>query len=327
MRLPNWVGDAIMVLPALRVLARDGQRWWGVAHPRVLPIYRATGLFERLWPARGASAPLRLAAPLRRFRPDRALVFTEAPSGPLLALVSGAPRRLGRRAGRPGLLTHALSRAPRDRPAWRSYLALAEAAGATALGGRPDFSLEPGAEARARAGALLGFEEGTTIAVAPGAAYGEAKRWPIQRHQALVRSLVARGRRVIALGGLEERNLGQALAREGALDLTGRTGLLDVVAVLGRASLLVAHDSGALHLARAAGTPVVALFGSTSPAWTGPEPDEGEVIRVDVPCSPCFRRRCPLEKEEHLRCLRGIETPVVLEAVERRLAGGQGMNA
>jgi heptosyltransferase-2 len=120
---------------------------------------------------------------------------------------------------------------------------------------------------------------------------------------------------VVALGGGEERAMGEALAGAGAVDLTGETSLLEALAVLERCAALVTNDSGALHLARAAGTPVVAVFGSSSPRWTGPSAREGKIVRQLVACSPCYRRRCPLKGEDHLKCLRRIEVTEVMAAL------------
>jgi heptosyltransferase-2 len=133
----------------------------------------------------------------------------------------------------------------------------------------------------------------------------------------LARSLVQRGVPVIVVGGAPDRDAGHRLAGAGALDLTGRTSLREAVAVLARARVLVTNDSGALHLGRAAGTRVVGLFGSSSPLWTGPEPGEGEALWLGLPCSPCFRRRCPLHGDAVLRCLRDLPVETVLAATER----------
>ncbi|HET9233179.1 MAG TPA: lipopolysaccharide heptosyltransferase II [Candidatus Eisenbacteria bacterium] len=319
-RLPNWVGDAIMVLPALRALPRDEQFRVGIAHPRVLDLYAATGVFDQLVSATGASAPFALASRLRRLRPDRCLVFTEAPSGGWLALLSGAPLRLGR-AGRWGriLLSHVMPRATRREAAWREHARLAEAAGAP-FPDAPDFRVPTSESARELAMQWLPDEGAPIVVLAPGAAYGPAKRWPIASFAELTRRLVQDGFRVVALGSSAERSMGEFLSQAGAQDLTGRTNLMQSIAVLGRARLLVTNDSGALHLARAAGTSVLALFGSSSPVWTGPEPAEGRVLQHPVPCSPCFRRECPLTGEDHLRCLRGISVDEVAAAVTRGLA-------
>ena len=312
-----------MVLPAVRALPRDDQFRAGIAHPRVVDLYAATGLFDQLLPAAGASAPLALATRLRGLRPDRCLVMTEAPSGGWLAFFSGAPLRLGR-AGHWGrlLFTHVMPRATRREAAWREHARLAEAAGAP-FPTAPDFRVPVSERAREHARAILPGDGGPIVALAPGAAYGPAKRWPMASFQELTKRLVKDGLRVVALGSMAERSMGEALSQAGAEDVTGKTNLLQSIAVLERASLLVTNDSGALHLARAAGTPVLALFGSSSPVWTGPEPAEGEVLRHEVPCSPCFRRECPLTGADHLRCLRGISVDDVMAAITRGLAARQ----
>lgn len=313
LRLPNWVGDAVMVLPALRALPVPVERRLGVAHPRAAGIYRASGLLGEVVPARGARAPLDV--PRRIETPARAIVFTDSPSGLLLARTSGARFRLGW-AGRWSSLgyTHTVERPGRSVPLWRHYLTLAEAAGADAPE-RPDFRIEPGPEARARAAAWL--PDSGAIALAPGAAYGPAKRWPIRYFQDLAHRLRERDRPVVWIGSETDRALvGEAAGEHGALDLLGRTNLLEAVAVLGRCRTLVTNDSGALHLARAAGTRMVGLFGSSNPAWTGPAPREGAVVTLGVDCSPCYRRRCPWSGDEELKCLRRIEPEQVLAALD-----------
>jgi heptosyltransferase-2 len=310
------VGDAVLALPALRALPGRPEDRMAVAHPRVAGIYRESGLFGEVLALGDATAPWKAAPRLRAFRPSRAVVFTEAPSGGLLALLSGAKLRLGRAHALTRIcFTHRLRPATRTVPAWREHLEIAVAAGGIAID-RPDFRLEPGDAAVAQADALLSGLRGF-VAVAPGAAYGPAKRWPLESWTALVRALAGGGMPVVVIGGPGERELGAPLAEAGGRDLTARTDTACAIAVLARASVLVSNDSGALHLARAAGTPVVALFGSSSPVWTGPSAEEGEVLRVDVPCSPCFKRVCPLRGEDHLRCLHGIQVEEVIRSVDR----------
>jgi len=319
-RLPNWIGDAIMVLPALRALPRRTQRWLGIAHPRVLDLYRATGLFDELLPASGASAPLRLRRAVHRFKPDRAVVFTQAPSGALLARFSEARLRLGWNIRPMGgaLFTHTAPQIDRRLPLWRSYRELARHGGASGEEA-PDFVLDPGEKARTVAADLLDGLDGSPIALAPGASYGPAKHWPIANYRRLAEMLIGRGDPVIILGGRAEKLLASRLEGTGARNLAGRTGLLEAIAVLQACRGTVANDSGALHLARAAGTPVVALFGSTSPTWTGPTEAEGEAIWLGLECSPCFARRCRLGGADHLACLTGIEPERVLAALDGHL--------
>jgi heptosyltransferase-2 len=307
-----------MVLPALRALPGEGPHVMGLAHPRVLPLYRAANCFEQLLPARGARAPWDLGREVRAWRPDRALTFTDAMSGAVLAALSGAKLRLGRRRpGRGLLLTDMLPASQRSRSLWKEYAELVAAAGGATID-RPEFRLEPEGRSLARAEELLASLSGREpVALAPGAAYGPAKQWPMERFDAVARVLRDRGEATIVMGGDAERPLGARLAEAGALDLTGKTGLMDAVAVLSRCRALVTNDSGALHLGRAAGVPVVALFGSSTPDWTGPEPHEGGAIWRGLACSPCFRRRCPLTGDDHLRCLRDIPVDEVMTALDR----------
>jgi lipopolysaccharide heptosyltransferase II len=323
LRLPNWVGDAVMVLPAIRALPSLDQFRIGIAHPRVVDIYTATGLFQQVLPANGSAAPLALRSQLRTLHPDRCLVFTEAPSGGWLAVFSGVPLRMGRAQGFNRLFfTHTLPPATRHQAAWREHMEVAEAAGALASV-TPDFRVPLTDALRSRTQAHLPSGDAPLIALAPGAAYGPAKRWPLERFAELAKELEQIGYRVIVTGSKQEAPLGRAIAATGATDLTGQTTLLETIAVLERANLLVSNDSGALHLARAAGTPVVALFGSSSPTWTGPESKEGDVLRHVVPCSPCFKRHCPLQGDDHLRCLRGISVENVMDAITRRLGAAR----
>jgi hypothetical protein len=132
-----------MVLPALRALPGDAQHYLGLAHPRVLPLYRAANLFEHLLPARGARAPWELRSEVRAWRPDRAVTFTDAMSGAVLAALSGAKLRLGRRRpGRGLLLTDILPASGRSRPLWKEYADLVVAAGGAEIE-RPEFRLTP----------------------------------------------------------------------------------------------------------------------------------------------------------------------------------------
>ncbi len=317
-RLPNWIGDAVMVLPALRSLPVIDQEWLGAAHPRVVDLYRASGLFTEILPATGARAPWDLGSRVRRWGPDRAIVFTEAVSGAILAWVSGASLRLGRAEGLAShLYPRALPRASRLRPHWKELLEVATAAGGNPVGS-PDFKLSVDGSASERAARFLEpLSVGSPVALAPGAAFGPAKQWPLSRFVALGEELLRLGRSVVVIGGHGERSLGTRLAEIGALDLTGKTSLLEAHAVLERSRALITNDSGAMHLARAAGTRMIAVFGSSSPRWTGPEPEEGEALWLGLPCSPCFHRRCPLEGDIHLRCLEDISVGSVLEVLER----------
>lgn len=162
-----------------------------------------------------------------------------------------------------------------------------------------------------RGRALLRAHGGTVgpwIAIAPGAEYGPAKRWPLPSFAKLVKILEAQGWRSLVLGTERERALGEALAARGALDLTGRTSLDELPDLLSCVQGFVGNDSGLLHVARAVDVPAVGIFGSSDPRATAP-PGSHVVTRA-VPCSPCFDPVC---RYGHTMCLRDIAPAQVAE--------------
>ncbi len=156
--------------------------------------------------------------------------------------------------------------------------------------------------------------EGGVLALCPGAEFGPAKRWPAEHYAAVARHGAASGRAVWLLGSPNDAPVCaevKALA-PAARDLSGRTRLVDAVDLLSAAVTVVCNDSGLMHVACAVGAPVVALFGSTSPAFTPPLGGRATVLRQSLPCSPCFQRHCPLG---HLACLRELHPEQVIEAL------------
>jgi heptosyltransferase-2 len=155
------------------------------------------------------------------------------------------------------------------------------------------------------------------IALLPGAEYGPAKRWPTERFAALAAELARLGAEIIVLGSAKEATLGEELCAGAdsarVHNLCGKTTLADVVDLLSAAAAAVSNDSGLMHVAAAAGTHVVAIYGSSSPKFTPPLSDASTVLYLGLSCSPCFARTCPLG---HLNCLRQIDVGTVLAAVE-----------
>ena len=158
------------------------------------------------------------------------------------------------------------------------------------------------------------------VAMMPGAEYGPAKCWPLEYFAELARCLDDDGFQVWVLGSAKDRRAGeQACERApGAVNLCGRTRIEDAIDLLALANSAVTNDSGLMHVAAAVGTHVVAMYGSTTPAFTPALTANKLELYLGLECSPCFRRECPLG---HLRCLREIEPDRVfraLSAVRRR---------
>lgn len=152
------------------------------------------------------------------------------------------------------------------------------------------------------------------VGLMPGAEYGPAKQWPIAYYQELAGKLIAKGYQVWVFGSEKEHDIGGLIAKAGSevINLCGKTQLEDVVDLIALCDSVVSNDSGLMHVACATGRRVIAIYGSTSPAYTPPLSKNAEVIYRYLECSPCFKRECPLG---HTNCLTGIDCDSLLTAV------------
>jgi len=153
------------------------------------------------------------------------------------------------------------------------------------------------------------------VAMMPGAEYGPAKRWPVERYGELAKRLIASGKQVWVFGSVREQSLGEEIthiAGKRVVNLCGSTRLEDVVDLLALAETAVTNDSGLMHIAAAVGIKLVAIYGSSSPDYTPPLSDKAEIMYLRLECSPCFKRECPLK---HLNCLKQI----TVDEVQRRI--------
>jgi heptosyltransferase-2 len=314
-RLPNWLGDLLMARPLLHALraSHPAAEVWcvGTSVSRLLER-------ERVWDrwcsvAEAAGSRARPSA-LRGHSFAAALVLPPSFSSAWMVRRQACARRIGFSGeGRSWLLTHAVRRpAPGETHLSEEYLSLGEPLG---LGRAPLPLLRPApgdlARAAARLGAL-GVGEGPFLVLGPGAAYGPAKRWGFERFVALARRFTARGWAALVAGSAADRSLAVPMAAAigpGAHAVAGETMLEEQLALCALARATVSNDSGLAHLAAAAGAATVALFGSTSSAWSAPLGPRVVVVQRAPACSPCFRRTCAIG----YRCLEGI----AVEAVER----------
>jgi len=164
-----------------------------------------------------------------------------------------------------------------------------------------------------------GLEPGKYIALMPGAEFGPAKRWPGEHYAGLARRMLEKGFRVVLFGSKNDRPVtaGIAALAPGALDLAGETRLEDAIDLIAGARLAVSNDSGLMHVAAAVETPIVAVYGSTSPHNTPPLSQHRELVWLGLSCSPCHKKVCPLG---HLNCLKTLDVSMVEAAAERLLA-------
>ncbi|NOT33944.1 MAG: glycosyltransferase family 9 protein, partial [Candidatus Eisenbacteria bacterium] len=277
-RLPNWLGDALMARPALAALAAalPAAHRHVVGPGALLELLRGEGV----WQSDAALGdPESGPARVREMGPwDAAIVFPPSFSSAWWALRCGARRRVGFRGdARAWLLTEALRRRARgDLHLSREYLQLVASLGAPAVA-LPPLTVVPqwAAAAHARVG------DARVAIVAPGAIYGPAKCWPPESFAEVGRALTARALTVLVCGTAAEadRCAQVAAAIPGAIDLAGRTGLGELTALCARAYAVVCNDSGLGHLAAATGALTISVFGSTSSAWTAPLGPRAHVVQ------------------------------------------------
>ncbi|HMA28536.1 MAG TPA: glycosyltransferase family 9 protein, partial [Thermoanaerobaculia bacterium] len=281
-------------------------------------------------PKASAGAGERLASQIRAGKFDRAIVLPTSFETAWMLARAGVPERIGYRGElRAALLTRAvpLVLAPGEHQVWK-HLRLAAAAGAP-LPAEPDVSWPVGAALReaARARLLAAGWKGGPFAAAHVASFAHAaKRWDLERYAAVFDALsLRRGLQVVLLGSEGEKNVNaQAAALAGkapTFDFAGKTTLPEALGLLAEARVFLGNDSGLAHLAGAAGTPAVVVFGSTDPdatrPWDGPRPDRRPVrvtvVRRRTLCAPCRFDVCPIDHA----CMAGVTPEDVLQAVEQ----------
>jgi heptosyltransferase II len=332
-RATNWVGDAIMALPALRAVRKrfPDAEIAILARPYIADIYRDQEICDQLIPYdpkavhAGVSGREQLASQLREKQFDVALLLQNAFDAAWLAWRAKIPERIGyARDGRSFLLTKAVP-VPRDGeiPAHEKFYYLELLRRAGWLGSIRDESfigLSVPEERSRNAEKFLrntGVRPGVVrIAIGAGASYGSAKCWLPSRFAEVANRLQSEpDADIILFGTAAEASVSAAISsemRRPPIDLTGKTSIADLAALLSQCHLFIGNDSGAMHVAAAVGLPIVAVFGPTDPFGTAPVTPRCSIVRQRPYCSPCFLRRCPTDH----RCMTAISAEMV-EAAAR----------
>lgn len=359
----NWLGDAVMTTPAvlrlrerfpdarITMLCPEKLRDLWTSHPSVDAVLSFA-------PGEGV---LTVARRLRAAGADTAVVLPNSFRSALEVWASGIPRRVGAgRFPRNLLLTDRVAADPdtvrmrkrTEREVRRLVAASADGGGPGSRTAYPVAShqghhylrlaghlgadpgplpprLQAGSEAIRTLTTLLAEPLAVgrpLVGINPGAEYGPAKRWPVERFAEASRSLAGRtGAHLVVFGGKADLPLADGLAgRLGGIPLTvlaGRTTLAELLAALSLCRVLITNDTGPMHLAGALGVPVVVPFGSTSPELTGPglpgDPRH-RLLLGQAPCAPCFLRTCPVD----LRCLHSIPPEAVVAAALAAMGPG-----
>jgi heptosyltransferase-2 len=320
-RMPNWLGDAVMALPAVSAL-RDA---YPDAHLAVAAIPSIAPMFEELTPVRQQQVlgvdKAHEADGLRAAGADTILLLPNSFRAAWVARRAAIPERWGYAAGVRGpLLTRGIGRPRGERHQSEYYAELVRGLGIPVEVSPPRIGVTAATATRAAAALESIDAAGSIVGFAPGAAYGHAKRWPPERVAEVVARLVReRQAACLLVGAPADREAGRAIESSlppgvRVLNLIGRTDLRLLIGVLARCRAFVSNDSGAMHLAAAAGVPVTAIFGPTNERATAPL-GEHDVLVEPVFCRPCMLRECPIDH----RCMKRISSGAVYASVTRRL--------
>ncbi len=328
----SFLGDSMLTVPLLRRLREHlpGARLTVLTLPTMSEIFKGAWVDEVLLDDKrgadgGVTGPWRLAARLREKDFDLAVIPHRSFRSALVAKLAGIPRRVGfaASAGR-FLLTDVVPFTWLMHDLERNLALLLPLGGTAAPAPAESRYLDAAPLPPALEGLLAAAGKGARLAgVHPGAAWA-TKRWLPERYAALCRALREDGLVPVLVGGPGDAALARGIAAEsGALDLTGKTDLAGLKSLMGRLSLFVTNDSGPMHLAAAAGVPVVAVFGATTrelgffPYGAG-----HRVVEAELACRPCGLhggRECP---EGHFLCMKLVTVPQVLEACRAALGAG-----
>lgn len=332
----NWIGDAVMTIPAMRELNRifpDSQlTLW--TRPWAEGIFRDADFVDEIITfdkkPRRLGPTLAEAEMLKKEKFDLTILFTNSFESALVTRLAKIPRRIGFNKDLRGLLLTD----PIAVPEWKGrahevfyYLELVKETEIRILGTQSVGNTEPenrlevsqGRLANARttlekAGADLSKP---TVAIGPGSTNSRAKRWPAERFAAIA-DLLDVDCNVVILGVVDEQAVAAEVvkyARTTPIDLTGKTNLAEASAILAVADLFISNDMGLAHVAAAVGTETIVIFGPTNDVTTRPFGVNSTVVRHDVECSPCMLRDCPIDH----RCMTGVSVDKVFEIATLRL--------
>lgn len=316
-RASNWLGDAVMSVPAVRAIKRGRID----AHVTILTPAKLADFWKRVAEVDEVltfDPDENVFAVARKLRGkfDVAIIFPNSLRTALEPWLAGIPRRVGYPGHqRRWLLDQPFVEKKKKQPdppkhQVHHYLALAKFVGAEITAADAQFANARAPRSEVRA---------PVIGLVPGAEYGPAKRWHPERFAEVVKTVHERTRCEWKIFGVsKDREIADTIVAAGGVpvtDLVGKTTLAELMDQLATCDLLLTNDTGTMHLAAFLGVPTVALFGSTEPRLTGPLGSTHRVIRHHVPCSPCFLRECPLD----FRCMDAIKSDEVVEAVLAKL--------
>ncbi len=323
----NWIGDAVMTLPAIQAIRRahPTAKISLLVKPSVAPLFENCPYIDEVLlydeHFKGAIGKLRLANMLRKKHFEKAILLQNAFDAALITFLARIPERIGYdRDSRKSLLTKPVKYDNQDRKVHhiRYYLDLLKAAGIKAEYAHPwlGLSMDERLAARTRLSEL----KRPVLGINPGATYGSSKRWLPERFSEVAGWFIRETRgSIVIFGGENEVPIAEEIYKNipmNKLMLAGKTSLRELMSLISECDVFVTNDSGPMHIAYAVGTPVTAIFGSTSAELTGPVGPGHVVVRSDTDCAPCFERSCD---KDYIKCMFAVTSEDVYNNVKELL--------
>ncbi len=318
-RVPNWVGDAVISLGFLAALKEHlrPKKIYILAHKRVSPLFRGEG---EVITFKNDSELFKKSLKLKREAIDYGFVLPLSFASGLSIFLTGAKRRIGyKREGRSIFLNHAVELPEgykKTEHLEKSYIRLLRLVGYEGVVKFPKLKLT--ADEVYQANSILkkrGLVPERTVALCPFASFGPSKEWGLSRFKKLALELLKRDFSPLVVGAPWERARAKAICSiSGVQCIVGELPLRVVAAILSVVKLTVSNDSGLAHITASVGGSVIVIFGSTNPLWTSPLGERVMILHVPPPCSPCFKNRCPLPV--HL-CMENISIDDVIRGISK----------
>jgi heptosyltransferase-2 len=325
-RVPNWIGDSILALPAIESIKQNFPQahLWIAAQELVKDLFASNSLAEGIVPLEESKDLKSLRGTARKLKSesfDTGILLTNSFVSAFLFYLAKIPKRWGYATdGRGVLLTKSVRHKDEDSPRHQVhyYLDLVSGLGLKPLSQEIRLPLPREEKEVARERLLsLGLDLNRPLVIfSPGATYGPAKRWPAFRFAELAGLFQKRkNAEFLIIGSADEAEIAESIRssmEKSPAILTGQTTLPQLLGLISQATLFISNDSGPMHMANALRVPVVGIFGPTDPEVTGPFEQPSRVIKKDVSCWPCAYRKCPYDH----RCMMNITAEDVFRAGE-----------
>lgn len=324
---PAWVGDMVMAQTLFALLKAQTDCQIDVVAPKAtlalaerMPEINKTYLLDVGHGGLQWQTRCKLAQRLRRQRYDHAIVLPNSWKSALLVFLAKIPKRTGWRGEwRYGLLNDVRHLDKSRYPLMIERFCALGVDKHTALPQAltwPRLQTDPAQVQALRQQLHLNDHQKPILALCPGAEFGPSKRWPVEYFAEVAQQKIQQGWQVWLFGSPKDADLGQAIQQHtehACQNLIGQTTLAQAVDLLSSVTLVVSNDSGLMHISAALDKPVIVLYGSTDPAFTPPLSDKARIVKLDLACSPCFQRTCPLS---HHDCLTQLLPSQVLRAID-----------